>query len=178
MHEKLVGNTATVWLTILSLSSLLTSAAKLPLVGLPFPSTTSNRLQDIPHFITADKEKHVGIESRPMAHLCSGSILYAHFVYYGKTAVSLMHNATHAFYKALSIECITALHPQGVFLSFNYEISTFVVKTDLPVMRCRCPKRRAQRESFASPAPVACLDSPPACQAFREARGDLLKSQS
>lgn len=48
--------TATGWLTILSLSSLLTSAARLPLVGLPFPSTTSNRLQDIPHFITVDRK--------------------------------------------------------------------------------------------------------------------------
>lgn len=56
--------TATGWLTILSLSSLLISAARLPLVGLPFPSTTSNRLQDIPHFITADQERHVGIQSR------------------------------------------------------------------------------------------------------------------
>lgn len=53
---------------------------------------------------------------------------------------------------------------------FQVALLPELLRTDLHVMHRKCPRRRAPRGSFASPAPAAYPDSPPVSQVCREAK--------
>lgn len=60
----------------------------------------------------------------------------------------------------------------------NQHFQVELLRTDLHVMHCKCPRKRALRESFASPAPAAYPESPPVSQVCPEAKGCLSKINS
>lgn len=61
---------------------------------------------------------------------------------------------------------------------FQVELLPELLRTDLHVIHCKCPRKRAPRGSFASPAPAAYPESPPVSQVCREAKGCLSEINS